>query len=416
MTPSANSSHSYGLAADIDGLDGANGPKSLAFAKIAAANGLHSPYGPGNATEYNHIQLNAQPLERTPELLNSLKTAKATGNTQAYWDAYNNSATPGASGGATPGGGNDNRQLVYDTLTSPEIGLSPVQAMGVMASMAGESGATLSAKAYNPNDPHGAVGIAQWSGVRHDALQAFADQQGKNINDPQLQMDYLKSELLGSYRGTLNQIKGSNNQDDVTRITTKQFEVPHDADAKAEQRIAQSRNLGWLDESGKAVFNPNAKAISGGGGGATPPAGGSSTTPTPGWKPPTPEQSFDMSIGETLGQLAPTLNPGGQAGRSAPDVPIHTPAMDVPIAAPNPSPPEFGGSGVPSALAQMSQDPSTNVLTAANESAMPASLTAGAPSMSALLPSAVGQDASFNYLDPRRTVSPGTSFRGVRLS
>ena len=74
-----NSSHGYGLASDISGLDGPNGKLTNQWAQIAQANGLHNPYGVGNKAEFNHWQLPPQPLEQTPNLLASLKAARATG-------------------------------------------------------------------------------------------------------------------------------------------------------------------------------------------------------------------------------------------------------------------------------------------------------------------------------------------------
>jgi hypothetical protein len=108
-----NSSHSYGLAVDIRGLDGPNGPITQRWAQIAQANGLNNPYGVGNAKEFNHWQLPAQPLERTPQLLASLKAAKASGDVNAVWSAYSGASPesqvatrqsypPVASAGAAP--------------------------------------------------------------------------------------------------------------------------------------------------------------------------------------------------------------------------------------------------------------------------------------------------------------------------
>ena len=91
-----NSSHGYGLASDISGLDGPNGRITNAWAQIASANGLHNPYGVGNKAEFNHWQLPPQPLEQTPQLLASLKSARATGDWNNVWKAY------GAGGSTTP--------------------------------------------------------------------------------------------------------------------------------------------------------------------------------------------------------------------------------------------------------------------------------------------------------------------------
>jgi hypothetical protein len=90
-----NSSHGYGLASDISGLDGPNGRITNAWAQIANANGLHNPYGVGNKAEFNHWQLPPQPLEQTPQLLASLKAARSSGDFSNVWKAYG-----GGQGGA----------------------------------------------------------------------------------------------------------------------------------------------------------------------------------------------------------------------------------------------------------------------------------------------------------------------------
>ena len=98
-----NSSHTYGLASDISGLDGPNGKATQQWAQIATANGLHNPYGIGDAKEFNHWQLPEQPLEQNPQLLASLKAAKATGDFQNVWSAYNAGGGPQRPWTATPG-------------------------------------------------------------------------------------------------------------------------------------------------------------------------------------------------------------------------------------------------------------------------------------------------------------------------
>ena len=97
-----NSSHGYGLASDISGLDGPNGKITNQWAQIANANGLHNPYGVGNQAEFNHWQLPEQPLEQTPKLLASLKDARATGDWNNVWSAYNSGGGPSRVASATP--------------------------------------------------------------------------------------------------------------------------------------------------------------------------------------------------------------------------------------------------------------------------------------------------------------------------
>lgn len=98
-----NSSHSYGVAGDVSGLDGPNGKITNQWAQIATANGLHNPYGVGDAAEFNHWQLPEQPLEKNPQLLASLKQAAATANIHNVWSAYNSGGGPSRPGTPTPG-------------------------------------------------------------------------------------------------------------------------------------------------------------------------------------------------------------------------------------------------------------------------------------------------------------------------
>jgi hypothetical protein len=97
-----NSSHGYGLASDISGLDGPNGKITQQWAQIAEANGLHNPYGVDNKAEFNHWQLPPQPLEQTPKLLASLKAARATGDWPSVWSAYNSGGGPSRPGTPAP--------------------------------------------------------------------------------------------------------------------------------------------------------------------------------------------------------------------------------------------------------------------------------------------------------------------------
>ena len=136
-----NSAHSYGLASDISGLDGPNGKITNQWAQIAAANGLHNPYGVGNAKEFNHWQLPPQPLEQTPQLLASLKSARSSGNFQNVWNAYNGAngtgptiasapanINPGLTVNSSPLAGSHS-QFIQDYAKS--IGLNPNLALGV---------------------------------------------------------------------------------------------------------------------------------------------------------------------------------------------------------------------------------------------------------------------------------------------
>lgn len=276
-----NSSHTYGLAVDISGLDGPNGKATQQWAQIAAANGLHNPYGIDDTAEFNHWQLPEQPLEQNPQLLASLKAAKATGDMQAVWSAYN--AGGGPSRVAT-GAVADNRQIFYNALT--KAGLSPQQALGSLWGLGGESGPTLNTGAYNPKDPGGSVGAGQWLGDRRAALEAYAAKTGKSVTDPQTQADFTVSELTDpkspTYQpGVFDALKNANTPADATKIWVSQYERP--AKDNSAQRIAAGAQVGSLDAKGNFVL--------GTGGGAAP------TAVAPG-------QPAGGAIGTTLNTLA----------------------------------------------------------------------------------------------------------------
>ena len=88
--------HDKGAAADISGLDGPNGPKTMQWAKIAAKWGIYNPYGTGNANELNHWQAVNYKLEDRPDVLNLVKSAGA--DQTAIWRAIEGPGGQGQAG------------------------------------------------------------------------------------------------------------------------------------------------------------------------------------------------------------------------------------------------------------------------------------------------------------------------------
>lgn len=74
-----NSLHAYGLAVDFAGIGRPGSTTAKRFYDIAVANGLHNPYGPANAKEWNHFQLVPQKgrqfLAANPELAKTITDA-----------------------------------------------------------------------------------------------------------------------------------------------------------------------------------------------------------------------------------------------------------------------------------------------------------------------------------------------------
>jgi hypothetical protein len=217
-----NSSHGYGLASDISGLDGPNGKITNAWAQIAQANGLHNPYGVDNKAEFNHWQLPPQPLEQTPDLLAKLKAARASGNFQNVWNAYGGNASgpdptianapakinPGLTVNTSPMAGS-HAQFIQDYAKS--IGLDPNLALGI----ANAEGL----KAWSASNPNAASTVDVENGkpfsfgdfqlnVHPGAMGAKAIAAGVNPSDPtqwqaadRYALDQMKAGGVGPWKG-----------------------------------------------------------------------------------------------------------------------------------------------------------------------------------------------------------------------
>lgn len=106
-------------------------------------------------------------------------------------------------------------------------GLSRNQALGIIANLMQESGhKTLDLKPEAENSI-GAYGIAQWLGGRRTALQRYASQNGTTEADFSTQVNFLWSELNGSYKDSvLTPIMASTTLEEPTRIFLERFEIP----------------------------------------------------------------------------------------------------------------------------------------------------------------------------------------------
>lgn len=106
-------------------------------------------------------------------------------------------------------------------------GLSRNQATGIVANLMQESGGkTLNLKPEIENSI-GAYGIAQWLGGRRTALQRYARENGTTEADFSTQVNFLWSELNGSYKNSvLTPIMASATMEESTRIFLERFEIP----------------------------------------------------------------------------------------------------------------------------------------------------------------------------------------------
>jgi hypothetical protein len=147
------------------------------------------------------------------------------------------SATCTDSSGISSVRGGNNDEVVYNYLVSdPKFHLQPYQAAGVEGNFVHESAGDIAegdppekVPQVNPNIVNGigATGIGQWYAGRRNALMAHRFQ-GRKWNDLLLQLDYLRSELLGSQSAALNAVKSASTIEEATTKFEQTFEVSGD--------------------------------------------------------------------------------------------------------------------------------------------------------------------------------------------
>jgi Phage tail lysozyme len=205
----------------------------------------------------------------------------------------------------------DKRTILFNAFTS--MGLTPSQSLGAMAGLAGESGPTFNAAAYNPNDPGGSVGIGQWNQQRRAALVNYASRMGTSPNDFNTQVGYLKQELTSpntpTYQGgVLDALKSSKSTADAANVWTGQYERP--TVNNYQQRLAQLPNIGSVDSSGNFTPGKGSATVTADSG-TTPGTTINSTGTTPASPPPTAWSQF--AKGDIGGGLQ-TMNKSGTLG------------------------------------------------------------------------------------------------------
>lgn len=125
------------------------------------------------------------------------------------------------------GGDNSKPAQVWAYLVSKEgLGLTSVQAAGVMGNIHTETGGSFNPKIRQGNgnsnevivDGANGYGLAQWTtSSRQQALKDHAETQGKSSGNMDVQLTFIKKELKGSFESTLNRLKKVN--DDVIEAT-----------------------------------------------------------------------------------------------------------------------------------------------------------------------------------------------------
>lgn len=133
-------------------------------------------------------------------------------------------------------------------------GLSPQVADGFVMNFRDESGLDPSINENNPTVPgsRGGFGLAQWTGPRRVALEKFAASQGKSVSDPNVQMDFLMTELHGPEAGAAKSFLAAPDAGQAAAAIATNFLRPNKA--SLDQRVASYTGGQFADQwTGKVM-------------------------------------------------------------------------------------------------------------------------------------------------------------------
>jgi hypothetical protein len=364
-----DSSHSYGLAADVSGIGPAGSATATRWRQIAEGAGLSSPYDP-NGGEWNHWQIGPK-LETDTALRDRLVAAKASGNINQMWAAY----TPESAGG---GQGQYTADQVFNAIYGQE-------------SNYGQNAVT------SPRGAHGGMQIIPETFARY-ALP------GENIDNP-------ADNLAVGHRIVNDLMEKFGN--DPAKVAVAYFSGEGNvAKAGATPFLADSGDgskkvSSYVNDIMKRLGSPTAYAGGAAAPGAVKPAATAQT-------PPDPQAQIGSAIGQALGSLSNSetssaFGGGGQVSDPPDAPPIRTPAMGADFMPPpqNPVPANLAG-GLGSQLGSLAIQPQTQPLG-------DPSITQGAPSMTSML-GQIGTPNDPTAYDPRRTGAINPYARAPRIA
>lgn len=136
-------------------------------------------------------------------------------------------------------------------------GMNPVQAEAFVWNFKDESGLNPGINEIAPIVPgsRGGFGLSQWTGPRRRALEAYAASQGRPVDDADLQLDFLMTELQGPEKSAWDRISAAQSTPEAAAAVVNYFLRP------AEEHRAR-REANYL--GGKAPeFTGNALAAGG---------------------------------------------------------------------------------------------------------------------------------------------------------
>lgn len=133
-------------------------------------------------------------------------------------------------------------------------GLPEHIAQGFVMNMRDESGLNPGINEAAPvvAGSRGGFGLSQWTGPRRRQLEAYAAQKGRAVSDPDMQMDFLLSELHGSERGAWQTIQKARTAGEAGAAIVNRFLRP----AEAHRARREAAYLGGAVPAGGGSYGP----------------------------------------------------------------------------------------------------------------------------------------------------------------
>lgn len=118
-------------------------------------------------------------------------------------------------------------------------GLPEHVAQGFVMNMQDESGLNPGINEIDPIVPgsRGGFGLSQWTGPRRVALENFARSQGRDVADPELQLDFLMAELQGPESSAMREIMATNDAGSAAAAIARSYLRP--AQEHLDRRVAK---------------------------------------------------------------------------------------------------------------------------------------------------------------------------------
>lgn len=127
-------------------------------------------------------------------------------------------------------------RIIWDRLAA--YGMPAHHAAGILGNLVQESGLRPGVE-----NSIGAYGLAQWLGPRRRALESYAQTQGRPVDDPELQVDFLIHELNGPESRAARALQAAKTPGEAAAVFRRAYERPGEHEANDPRRISKAFEL-----------------------------------------------------------------------------------------------------------------------------------------------------------------------------